>query len=161
MEIYKDVIGYEGIYKVSNLGNVKSFKFGKEKQIKLYKNTNGYLRVNLRINGIQKTRIVHQLVAESFLNHKRCGFELVINHIDLDKTNNNLQNLEIVTQRENANFKHIKSSSSYVGVSWNKKSNKWISRIRINSKSKYLGLFIDELEASEAYQKALRELFTY
>lgn len=154
-EIYKDVIGYEGLYQVSNLGNVKSFKYGKEKQIKLYKNTNGYLRVNLRINGIQKTRIVHQLVAESFLNYRRCGFELVVNHIDFEKTNNKLDNLEIVTQRENANFKHIKSSSAYVGVSWNKNVSKWQSSIRIKNKSKYLGLFINETDASDAYQKAL------
>lgn len=157
MEIYKDVIGYEGLYQVSNLGNVKSLKLGIERNINLSLNC-GYLKVNLRINGIQKRRTVHQLVAESFLNHKRCGFELVINHIDFDKTNNRLENLEVVTQRANTNQKHIKSSSKYVGVYWCKTTNKWKSQIRSDGKVKHLGYFIDELESSEAYQKELLKL---
>ena len=152
-EIYKDVIGYEGIYQVSNLGNVKSYKTGLIRNYYLEKN--GYYSITLRKNGIGKTRKVHQLVAESFLNHKRCGFELVINHIDLDKTNNKVENLEIVTNRENSNRKHLKSTSKYIGVHWNKEDKKWKSTITINKELKYLGSFNDELEASEAYQKAL------
>jgi hypothetical protein len=151
MEIYKDVIGYEGIYKVSNLGNVKSFKYNKERKLSACKNSAGYLSVNLCIDKIQKSRIVHQLVAESFLNHKRCGLELVINHKDFDRTNNKLDNIEIVTQRENNNRKHLKSSSKYVGVHWNKQHNKWCSQIVNNRKTKHLGYFTTELEASKAY----------
>jgi hypothetical protein len=158
MEIYKDVIGYEGIYKVSNLGNVKSFKYGKEKQMKPSKDNLGYLVVGIRLNNIPKIRRIHQLVAESFLNHKRCGLKLVINHIDFDKANNKLDNLEIITQRENSNHKHLKSTSKYVGVSWSESRNKWIALIYLNGKHKNLGRFIKEIDASEAYQKALREL---
>jgi len=120
VEIYKDVIGYEGIYQVSNLGNVKSLKFNKEKVLKTYKNTYGYPSIGLRINGLAKIKQVHQLVAESFLNHKSFGMELVVNHIDFDRANNRVENLEIVTHRENANQKHLKSSSEYTGVSWHK-----------------------------------------
>ena len=69
---------------------------------------------------------------------------------------NKVENLEIVTQRENANKKHIKSSSKYIGVSWKKRDKKWVSSIRINGKKKYLGSFTDELEAHNAYQKALK-----
>ena len=98
---------------------------------------------------------VHQLVAESFLNHKRCGMKLVVNHIDFDKTNNKLDNLEIVTTRENTNQKHLKSYSNFTGVSWNKRANKWIASIKINNKNKYLGYYSNELEASKAYQKEL------
>jgi hypothetical protein len=155
VEIYKDVIGYEGIYQVSNLGNVKSFKCGKEKQRKLSKDKDGYLLVGLSKNGILDVKKVHQLVAESFLNHKRCGFKLVINHIDFDKANNIVENLEIVSARENCNKKHLKSSSVYTGVSWNKEKRKWIASIKINNKNKYLGYYNDELEASKAYQKEL------
>lgn len=152
-EIYKDVIGYEGIYHVSNFGNVKSCKTNLIKNYYLEKN--GYYSITLRKNGIGKTRKVHQLVAESFLNHKRCGLKLVINHIDLDKTNNKVDNLELITNRENCNRKHLKSTSKYIGVHWNTKDKKWKSVISINGKSKFLGYFITELEASEAYKEAL------
>ena len=110
-EIYKDVIDYQGIYQVSNLGNVKCCKTGLIRNYYLEKN--GYYSITLRKNGIGKTRKVHQLVAESFLNHKVCGMELVINHIDFNKTNNKVENLEIVTSRENSNKKHLKSTSKY------------------------------------------------
>ena len=93
MEIYKDVIGYEGIYKVSNLGNVKTFWYKNEKQMKPSKDKDGYLQLALSKDGLAKTVKVHQLVAESFLNHKRCGFKLVINHIDFNKSNNKVENL--------------------------------------------------------------------
>lgn len=155
VEIYKDVIGYEGIYQVSNLGNVKSLRYNKEKILKPSKNVHGYFQVVIVLNCERKTRMVHQLVAECFLNHKRCGFELVINHIDFNKTNNKLDNLEIVTNRENSNKKHLKSSSKYIGVYWSGLHNKWRASISINSRNKHLGLFTNELEASEAYQKEL------
>ena len=155
VEIYKDVIGYEGIYQVSNLGNVKSLKFNKERVLKPSKDSKGYLSINLSLNGVFKMRNIHQLVAESFLNHKRCGHKLVVNHLDFNKTNNNLNNLELVTARENCNKKHLKSSSKYTGVYWNKNANKWNSRITLNGKLKHLGLFTDELEASKSYQKEL------
>ena len=152
-EIYKDVIGYEGIYQVSNFGNVKSCKNGFI--MKCYLEKIGYYSIRLYNNNIGKTRKVHQLVAESFLNHKRCGYKLVVNHIDLNKINNKVDNLEIVTARENSNRKHIESSSKYVGVQWNTEKRKWKSTIRINGNRNHLGYFNNELEASEAYQEAL------
>ena len=155
IEIYKDIINYEGIYKISNLGNVKSFKWNKEKILTASGNSKGYCILGLSKNGIVEMKKVHQLVAESFLNHKRCGMKLVINHIDFDKTNNKLCNLEIVTTRENTNQKHLKSISKYTGVSWSKRSNKWVASIKINNKNKHLGYFINEEEASKAYQKKL------
>ena len=158
IEIYKDVIGYEGVFQVSNLGNVKSYRNSKERQLKLVKNYAGYLVVCLSINNTKKVRKVHQLVAESFLNHKRCGMELVVNHIDFDKTNNKLDNLEIITNRENSNRKHLKSSSIYTGVYWYKKYNKWKSHIVLNGKQKHLGYFTNELDASKAYQLELSKI---
>ena len=158
MEVYKDVIGYEGIYQVSNLGNVKSFRYGKERQMKQSKDSSGYLVIGIRLNNVPKIRRVHQLVAESFLNHRRCRLKLVVNHIDFNKTNNKVDNLEIVTQRENSNQKHLKSSSKYIGVSWSESRNKWIALIYLNGKHKNLGRFNNEIDASEAYQKALKDL---
>ena len=161
-EIWKDVIGYDGIYQVSNLGNVKSLNYkrsGKEQVLKNGKNKkSGYFFVNLFKNKTIKNRNVHQLVAEAFLNHKPCGMDLVINHKNQIKTDNRVENLEIITQRENTNQKHLKSSSKYTGVSWDKKYNKWRARIRIKEKLKYLGVYDSELEASQAYQNALSNI---
>ena len=155
-EIWKDVKNYEGHYQVSNLGRVKSFKLNRERIMKAGFDTKGYRQVSLSKDGEQKTRKVHQLVAVAFLGHTPCGYKLVVNHIDIDKLNNNVLNLEIVTVRENSNKKHIKSSSKFVGVSWHKASNKWATQIAINGKRKHLGCFTDELEASLAYQKELK-----
>ena len=158
MEIYKDVKGYEGLYQVSNYGNVKSFVRSDGRILKPGLGGVGYLLVVLYKNEKGKSKNVHQLVAESFLNHTPCGMKLVVNHIDFDKTNNHVSNLEIVTNRENTNKKHIKSSSKYIGVGWDKSRQKWVSRIRINGKLKQLGRFSTEIEASEAYQNKRKTL---
>ena len=164
-EEFRDVKGFEGLYQVSNLGRVKSLArksfTGKqltEKTLKLSRASHGYLTLSLRKNGKQETRNVHQLVAEAFLGHTPCGLRLIVNHINFNTQDNRAENLEIDTQRNNSNQKHLKSSSEYVGVCWAKNRNKWISGIRINGKKKHLGYFTDEVEASEAYQKALNAL---
>lgn len=154
-EIWKDIPNYEDNYQVSNLGNLKSLKFGKEKELKSKKDKYGYLAVGLRKNKNQKFFTVHQLVAMAFLNHIPCGHELVVNHINFIKTDNRLCNLELITARENTNLKHIKSSSDFVGVSWHKVHKKWSSQIISKGKIIYLGLFESEEEASKYYEDAL------
>lgn len=154
MEIWKKIIGFED-YKISTLGRVKSFKYGKEKILKLSILTSGYKAVHLSKKNVKNTKKIHQLVAIAFLNHNPCGMKLVVNHKDFNKLNNNVENLEIVTQRENANKKHIKSTSKYVGVFWEKNANKWRSRICLKTGRKDLGLFKNEYDAHLAYQKEL------
>lgn len=166
MEIWKDVVGYEGVYLVSNLGNVKSLSRNiisngkhhytqKEKILVKTINTHGYFYISLCKNAICKKKLVHQIVAESFLGHVICGHKLVVNHKDFNRLNNNVENLEIITQRENTNQKHLKSSSEFVGVQWCKERKKWRSQIVINGKMIRLGYFTDELEASIYYQNAI------
>tara|TARA_R110000764_G_scaffold16589_1_gene46332 strand:- start:80 stop:622 length:543 start_codon:yes stop_codon:yes gene_type:complete len=162
MEEFKDIKGYEGLYQVSNLGRVKSLArksiagLNLKEKIRVGVVSNkGYVMVDLCKEGKRKGKTIHQLVAVAFLDHKPCGHRLVVNHIDFDKANNNVNNLEIVTQRENSNRKHIKSSSKYTGVSWSKVANKWIAQIRINGEGKYLGYFKCEIAASMAYEIAL------
>lgn len=73
MEIWKEIKGYDGVYEVSNLGQVRSFKKGKTTILKQFKNGNGYLSVCFYFNSKPKTERVHVLVAEAFLNHERDG----------------------------------------------------------------------------------------
>jgi len=160
-EIWKDVVGYEGRYLISNTGRLKSILKNKEKLIKGSLDIHGYLRYSL--SWKLKNKVVfccyaHQLVAICFLNHKPCNYNLVVNHKDFNRLNNNVQNLEIITQRENTNKKHLKSSSKYTGVYWNKERKKWRVQILINAKRKFLGHFNNEHEAHLAYQNELKNI---
>ena len=104
-EIYRDIKGYEGLYQVSNLGNVKSLNYNntnKEKVLQLCAHEKGYLYVGLYKNGKRKSYIVHRLVAETFLNNPDNLPE--INHKDENKTNNCVDNLEWCTTKYNINY---------------------------------------------------------
>lgn len=165
IEFWKHIEGYEFLYKVSNFGNVKSLPrvnhkrvHLKGKDLKPTKDGGGYYQINLSKNGKHKLIKVHQLVAMAFLNHKPCGHDLVVNHIDFNRTNNNVLNLEVVTQRQNSNRKHLKSSSKFIGVNWNNGECKWQSDIKINGKAIYLGTFDKENDASKMYNKALENI---
>lgn len=158
MEIWKDIPNYEGIYQVSSLGRVKSLGNNKRKKEKILKpatNPYGYVHVVLSKDAVSKSMKTSQLVAMAFLNHVPCGHKIVVDHIDDNKLNNTLENLQLITQRENTCKTQGRYSSQYRGVSWCKSRKKWTSNIRINGKSTYLGYFMIELEASNAYKIAL------
>ena len=94
-EIWKDVKGYEGLYQVSNLGNIKSFhkrSYGNLLKLPIKK---GYFQVGLRKNGIRKYYQVHRLVAEAFIENKQNLPQ--VNHKDENKLNNDVNNLEWCT----------------------------------------------------------------
>jgi hypothetical protein len=153
IEIWKDVPNYEN-YQVSNLGRVKSLSYRRsceEKTLKYSISKCGYKGVVLCKFGKTKSFKIHKLVAMAFLNHKPCGYELVVNHKDFNKLNNRLDNLEIVTTRENTNKKHLKSSSKYTGVSYNKKTKTWKCEFHYKGKTKYLGSFKNEYDAHLKY----------
>lgn len=98
MEFWKDVEGYQGVYKVSNLGRVKSLKYNKERFLKQEK-SKGYKRVSLSKNNEVQRYLVHRLVANYFIinaHDKKC-----VNHINGDKLNNYANNLEWCTHSEN------------------------------------------------------------
>lgn len=99
-EIWKDVVGYEGFYEVSNLGRVRSLRehVPKGKILTPFDN-GGYDRVTFRINYKQKNLLVHRLVAKAFIPNP-CNKE-VVNHKDGNKKNNCVSNLEWVTKEEN------------------------------------------------------------
>lgn len=155
-EVWKPIPNYEGLYEVSSLGRVKSIKKNKILKNSVYKNE--YSNVGVFKDNIRKTKRVHQLVAEVFLNHVPCGMKLVIDHINGNVLDNRVENLQIVSQRENISKMNGKFSSKYIGVSWDSNSNKWKAMIYFNGKQYHLGLFNCELSASLVYQNKLKEL---
>lgn len=158
IEEWKDIPEYEGLYQISNLGNVKSLKFGKEKQLRLNASSNDYLITRLCKNNKPATFKVHQLMAITFLNHNPCKFQLVVNHINFNRQDNRIENLEIITNRLNSNKKHIKSTSKYTGVSWHKNEKKWQVMFRIDNKLKHFGYFKNELDAKNVYEKEINKI---
>ena len=113
VEEWRDVVGYEGLYEVSNLGRVKSvarMRSGKggaptpvpERIMKQSHDHNGYLKVCLRNGSDKSNHSVHQLVARAFIQNPN-GYTQ-INHIDENKENNNVENLEWCTKKYNNSY---------------------------------------------------------
>ena len=107
-EIWKDVVGYEGLYKVSNKGNIHSLERlnsrGRKcggRMLKPRHHAGGYLRVSLYENGIKKDELVHRLVLEAFVENPNNLPE--VNHKDENPSNNELSNLEWCDARHNNN----------------------------------------------------------
>lgn len=97
-EIWKDIKGYEGLYQVSNIGRIKSFKRN-ESIMQPNDNGKGYLQVGLTKNGKRSYFKIHRLVAEVFIPNPDNKPE--VNHIDGNKKNNTVENLEWCTTKEN------------------------------------------------------------
>ena len=167
-EIWKDIPGYEGIYQASTKGNIKSlsrkiwternkcFSIKKERILKPILSTTGYFIVGLCYDGRTKQISIHQLVAIVFLNHKLNGtHEIVVDHINNIKTDNRIENLQLVTHRKNCSKDIKNKSSQYVGVSWHKPMNKWKATICINKIKIHLGYFEKEIEAYNVYLNKL------
>jgi hypothetical protein len=95
IEIWRDVKGYEGLYQVSNMGRVIS----NNGLLHLNTNTYGYKHITLSKGNVQKTVVVHKLVADAFIENPHNKPQ--INHIDGNKENNAVANLEWVTQGDN------------------------------------------------------------
>ena len=111
MEIWKDIKGYEGRYKISNYGNIFSVRKGINMKVSLHKK--GYCKIKLYKNGINKSYWVHRLVLETFNEIKDMN-KLQVNHKNEIKTDNNLSNLEWCTAKENINHgNHNKKLSIY------------------------------------------------
>lgn len=159
MEIWKNI--YENpYYQVSNYGNVKSLqrlvntKFGQrmvnEKLLKQGYDKDGYCILCLRIEEKKKTYKVHRLVAEHFLLKINLEYNTV-NHKDFNKRNNNVNNLEWVSDMANTRHYHKRNNKKCVGISYSKQKNKYIARVTNDNKRIYLGVFNTEEEAIKCY----------
>ena len=112
-EVWKDINGYEDLYQVSNLGRVKSLNYihsGTEKILSPKTNNNGYLSVLLSKNCVKKMYLVHRLVAQAFILNPNSLPQ--VNHINENKTDNRVVNLEWCTASYNINYgNRIKKTS--------------------------------------------------
>lgn len=165
-EIWKDIPGYEGYYMASNMGRIMSLprvtvsKLGHQRNVKRtilsdFTNGNEYISIILRKDGKATSFRAHRLVMKAFHGDS----ELIIDHINGQRNDNRLSNLRYCTHRENSHFsfEKIKGSSKYIGVSFVNSGNLWRASIRIKSKPYTIGLFKTEIEAHNAYQKALKD----
>lgn len=153
-EIFKTIEDYPS-YEVSNLGRIKSLKSNNIRYLKPSLDFDGYRRVTLSDHGKQATKKVHQLIAIAFLNHKTCGSKLIVDHIDNDKLNNRVDNLQIITTRLNTSKDQKRDLPTGV---YRTPNGRFRTQIRVNGKSTHLGTHNTIEEASNAYQLKLKEL---
>ena len=153
-----DIMEYENLYQITDTGVVIALektiqmpkggvKTIKQHYPKLSKTKKGYLKVMLTSKqGVRKGHYVHRLVPENFIGKNK----MTVNHIDKNKTNNNLSNLEFMTRRDNFIYSidKTKTSSKHIGVT--KKGNTW----QVVKNKKYIGVYVSENLAHKAYVEA-------
>ena len=153
-EIWKDIAGYEGLYQVSSLGRVKSHERTttqsngkiqpvKERILKPGKDAMGYLHVRLFKNGVANLFKIHRLVANAFIPNDDL-FATTVNHIDEDKTNNRVSNLEWMSHGDNTRYSNAGSKN------WKAKSVRCIETGQVFGcavdASRWLGLSIHAVD---------------
>lgn len=116
-EVWKDIAGYEGIYQVSNKGYVRNITKKPHRVLKNFADKKGYLMVKLYKNGTKSTKKVHRLVAFAFI--PLVEGKTQINHIDGDKQNNVVENLEWADNSDNQkhSFKYLGKVATWKGKS--------------------------------------------
>lgn len=163
-EIWKDIPGYEGIYQASNLGEVKSLDRyvasktpGSIRHIRGVvlkpKLRNGYLFVDLCRDNKRSSPNIHQIVCLVFMGHTFESFANVINHIDGNKSNNRIDNLEIISQRENVHAYFKKAIAGYRFGACND-NGRFRSSIYVDGRKYHLGCFEKREDAHAIYSKA-------
>ena len=155
-EEYRPIKDYSN-YAVSNFGNVSNVKTGRI--LKAVTNGQGYYSVKLYKKGKAKTRTIHQLVAEAFLDNAEN--KLCVDHVDNNKLNNNISNLRWATTVENSrNAKLSKRNTSGIkGVRFNSNAKKWHAQIYIDGIRIHLGYYDNIEEAKQARINKANEAF--
>ena len=140
-EIWKDIEGYEGLYQVSNWGNVKSLNYRKRgyaKNLTPKINNRGYEWVELRKNGKKKQVVIHRLVGETFLENPN-GYP-IINHKDENKTNNTVENLEWCTLSYNTKYSMERHPERIIGLRKPRRKRNYYK-----TKTRYSNIHINQL----------------
>jgi len=161
-EIWKPINGFPN-YEISNLGSVKSKAHLKEKILKPFKNSKGYLYVSLP----KKRTSVHKLVAETFIETKPSSDCTEINHINFNRTDNRAENLEWISHKDNIRYSMFKGNLSvkkpnnktgHKNISWVNKLKKYRVVIGFDRKRYNIGYFKDINEALKARDKAKEKI---
>lgn len=169
-EIWKDIIGYEGLYKISSLGNVASvdryvksplhktgvrIHYGKQLKIDIPRAGSRYITFKVSSNGKSKTLILHREVAKLFIDNP---LNLpYVNHKNRNSFDNRAENLEWVSPRSNSlHYLSLTQNKKPTGVF--KNGNLYQTRMYINGVNTHIGSYKSEKEASFAYHKKLIEL---
>jgi len=113
-----------------------------------------YAARGIRLDGKQRQDRMHRVIMGA-------GDDHIIDHINRDGLDNRRANLRLCTLSENARNTHSRkgASSAYIGVSWHKRSGKWLARLKVAGRDKYLGVFYCEADAAHAYDAAARNHF--
>jgi len=135
---------------------VKSLKYGKERILVARPSNNGYLYVTLS-NTKPETKRIHHLVWDAFGDKRRNGMKLQIDHIDENKTNNHIDNLQLLTGSENLRKYHSQNRTLPSGIYWFKRDSLYIATEFIDNKSKYLGRY-KTLDGAITAQKKAKEI---
>ena len=160
-EEWKDVVDFESIYQISNLGNFRRNPLNPRKaKYPKFVNRLGYQYISISKNGKRNNKTVHQLVAAAFIPNFKYGMH--INHIDGNKVNNDLCNLEISNPVHNNTHAHTLSTASKPGKSkyrnvsirYDKRHKiphaAYTANVKINSVRHYIGTYKTEIEAAKA-----------
>ena len=151
-EIWKDIIGFEGVYEISSYGRVRSVKSGRILSTSKCGGCRGYLSVCLSKNGKRYGKLVHRLVAEAFISNINNLPE--VNHLDEDKTNNRVDNLEFCDHKYNMNYgsRNIRSKDTHI------KNGYWTGLSKEEYNRKYRECNKEELrEYHKEYNREYRE----
>jgi hypothetical protein len=169
-EIWKDIPTQEGFYQISTYGRIRSLDhytyrnickqqiFMKGRVLKVNHTVDGYRCIRITGGPNKMTLRIHRMMWVVFNGTVPKGYE--VDHIDNDKENNLIGNLQLLKTRHNSAKRsmNLKKSSRFTGVCHTRNRKAWQAHIRINGKSTYLGTFDNEIDASIAYQKALQSL---
>ena len=161
-EIWKPVVGFESLYEVASSGLIRNMR---GKTLKTHMQNSGYLQITLYgTSRVKQKMLVHRVVAEAFIPN--VTNKPLVNHIDGDKTNNAISNLEWCTYTENLTHARslglnsyniptlglkIGKSSKYYGVTFVKSVNRWQSSIRHEGRNWHQKRFKTEEEAALHY----------
>lgn len=116
-----------------------------------YKTGSGfYAKKNIRKGNKTISFLMHRIITN-------CPPGLRVHHKDGNSLNNMKENLKVVTPRQHNKYHLNKRTSKYPGVYWNKRAKKWRAYVWINNEEKHLGYFNVELDAANAYKKALKD----